>query len=209
MQLLTVPEKEARKVSLAAIRGGDAIRKKLALKYLVLGGDALCSLSTGLFFGGSITTTFEGRASGTPIVPKPPAGLTVADVRPLLADADPETAACAGYLLVLLDESDGMEPLLRQWREHGRGDDRWSRLVYRAIAVANDPRHVPVLREIYGKLQEYDMFRVLLDDPHYERPGDSQVPKTSARRGRRGALAIVQCSVRFHARHENASILSS
>ena len=63
----------------------------------------------------------------------------------------------AGYLLVLLDESDGMESLLRQWREHGRGDDRWSRLVYRAIAVADDPRHIPVLREIYGKLQAYEM----------------------------------------------------
>jgi len=33
----------------------------------------------------------------------------------------------------------------------------WKKLVYRAIAVVDDPKYIPVLREIYGKLDQYEM----------------------------------------------------
>ena len=44
------------------------------------------------------------------------------------ADADPEVAASAGYLLALLGEPDGMPPLLRYWREHAESPSDWDRL---------------------------------------------------------------------------------
>ncbi len=157
LQLITASDKEAQKISLAAIRGTDTARKELATKYLALGANELRSMSNGLYFQGSINFSSVSRTAGTPIVPKPPDGLMVEDVRPLLSDSDAEVAACAGYLLVLLGESDGMEPLLRYWRQHAESRDEWSKLVYRAIAVADDSQQIAVLREIYGKLQQYEM----------------------------------------------------
>ena len=97
------------------------------------------------------------RTSGQPIVPKPPVGLKVEDVRPLLGHAEPDVAACAGYLLVLLGDADGMAPLLRFWRQQRADYNEWTSLAYRAIAVADDPQYVPVLAEIYAKLKEYEV----------------------------------------------------
>ena len=94
------------------------------------------------------------RREGTPIVPRPPAGVAVEDVRPLAGDSDPEAAACAGYVLVLLGESDGMARLLQHWRQHEGGSDEWDKLVYRAIAVLDDPKYIPVLRQIHNKIAE-------------------------------------------------------
>ena len=45
------------------------------------------------------------------------------------------TAAYAGYLLCLLGEREGLDPLARYWRQHtDRRHDMWRKLVYRAIA---------------------------------------------------------------------------
>ena len=52
-------------------------------------------------------------------MPKPPEGLTLEDVRPLVGDANAEVAACAGYLMALLGDPAGMEPLVQYWRQHG------------------------------------------------------------------------------------------
>jgi len=91
-----------------------------------------------------------------PIVPDPPAGLSTDDVRSLMDNTDPVVAAHAGYLMALLGEPEGLHPLLRLWRE---GDGEWKLdcLVYRAIAMLNDPSQIQVLKEIYGRLDGYQM----------------------------------------------------
>jgi hypothetical protein len=64
---------------------------------------------------------------------------------------DPETAAYAGYLLALLGEPEGIEPLLRYWQS--QESDQGTRLVYRAIASLNDPQYLSHLREIYSQME--------------------------------------------------------
>ena len=59
--------------------------------------------------------------------------------------------------MALLGEPDGMDPLLRYWRQHDKDSNEWKRHVYRAIAALDDPKYVPVLREIYAALHEYEM----------------------------------------------------
>ncbi len=55
-------------------------------------------------------------ASSTPTLPK---GLKAETVRPLLKANDPETAALAGYVLVLRDDAAGLAPLLAASRRRG------------------------------------------------------------------------------------------
>jgi hypothetical protein len=157
VQLAALPATEARKVSLATLRGTDVFRIKPALKWLAEGSNAHSTLASELFpyidfdpmSGASVTT-------GVPIVPKAPIGLEAKDIRPFVNDADAEVAACAGYLLAVLGESEGVEPLVRYWQQHGKTTDNWSKMVYRAIAAVNDPKYIGVLQEIYAKLQGYE-----------------------------------------------------
>lgn len=91
-------------------------------------------------------------SASSPIEPKPPAGLKAEVVRPFLQDADAKSAACAGYLLALLGEADGLPTLIAYWREHGQAEEGCTRLVFRAIAALGDDAQIPILDEIYGQI---------------------------------------------------------
>ena len=114
----------------------------------------------------------EGRSvrSGTPIVPKPPEGLQVSQIVPLLDDSDPAVAAEAGYLLALMGEARGLEPLLRYAQQQGKSN---SSLATTGVPCDRRPgRFQPdsrCLRKIYAGLQPIRGLRVLLDDPHHDR----------------------------------------
>ena len=158
IELLTRSGPDARKLSLETMRGSNVARKRLAMIYLIHGARELWMLHDGIYLYNVLNSTvFSSSQSGTPIVPKPPEGLTLEDVRPLVGDANAEVAACAGYLMALLGDPGGIEPLLQYWRQHGDNSSEWKKLVYRAIAVTDDPKYIPVLREIYGKLEQYEM----------------------------------------------------
>ena len=158
IQLMTQPSREAKKASLASLKGKDSIRKKLALRYLVQGPNGLRSLQSGFYLYLDMeSVVYTTSSSGTPIVPKPIEGVAADDVHPLIGDSDPEVAAMAGYLLALLGDPDGLEPLVRYWRQRTETYSEWKKYVYRAIAVIDDPKYIPVLREIYGKLQQYEV----------------------------------------------------
>jgi hypothetical protein len=47
-----------------------------------------------------------------------------------------------------------MPQLLRYWHKKGKENASLSRLVYRAVAVLDDPKYLPVLRQIYGMTPE-------------------------------------------------------
>ncbi|MEN6459160.1 MAG: HEAT repeat domain-containing protein [Thermoguttaceae bacterium] len=156
VQLLVKPDADARRLALAALKSGQAKRHAIALRYLANGSSALRRLPSGLQLFWATTQYWSSNSDGKPIVPEVPAGVKLEHVRPFLHDPDSETAASAGYLAVLLGDNEGMEPLLRQWRSDQSGSDTWVRPVYRAIAVADDPKYIPVLRDIFAKLQTYE-----------------------------------------------------
>ena len=87
----------------------------------------------------------------------PPRGLKPESVRPLLQDSDPRIGAHAGYLLTLFGEAEGLPFLLRYWREHPEERSDIEKPVYRAIAALNDATKIGVLKEIYGRLREYEV----------------------------------------------------
>ncbi|MGD0517897.1 MAG: HEAT repeat domain-containing protein [Thermoguttaceae bacterium] len=160
VHLCVQPKKDAVQTAIAAMETKKAGRKKIALKYLVHGPTALRSLNNGLFLYGSFdSSNVVVYGSDKLIVPKPPEGLEAGQIRPLLADSDPEIAASAGYLLALMDQPDGMDALLKYWNWKGQPKkyNPWSRLVYRAIAVSDDPKYLPVLKEIYANLEQYEV----------------------------------------------------
>jgi HEAT repeat protein/thioredoxin-related protein len=158
IRLCSQPQKEAVQTAVAAIESDNAGRKKIALIFLVHGADNLRSLSNGLFLYGSImSTNVVVYGSNQLIVPKPPNGLKVEDVRPLLAEHDMDVAASAGYLLALFGEQDGMEALLKLWKQQPKKYNQWSRMTYRAIAALDDPKYVPVLKEIYANLEQNEV----------------------------------------------------
>ena len=92
-----------------------------------------------------------------PIVPKPPEGLKVSQLLPLLDDPDPAVAADAGYLLALAGEARGLEPLLRNAQQKGASDSSLQRLAYRAIAALDESNQIPLLRKIYAGLKQYEV----------------------------------------------------
>jgi hypothetical protein len=155
VMLVAAPPKEAAGAAAAALSGKDSARQKLALRYFVYGPEVLSSIRDTI----SVSSRSEGRTirSGVPIVPKPPEGLKVNQILPLLDDSDPAVAAEAGYLLALMGESRGLEPLLRYAQQQGKSDSQVQRLAYRAIAVLDDSNQIPLLRKIYAGLSQYEV----------------------------------------------------
>ncbi len=153
----TLPEQEAVQMAIAALNADDASRRQLALTRLVEGAGHLGVLRDVLHVGFEIEEMSFSYGEGAPILPEPPPGLQVEQVRPLIDDPDPKIAAYAGYLLTLLGEKEGLDPLLRYWRGQDGDDDRVSRLVYRAVAVLDDSRQIIVLEEIYDRLDRWEM----------------------------------------------------
>ncbi len=157
VQLLTQSETEATQAALAELRAAAMPRKKIALAYLAQGPkDFRSAASSRHWWFMNLGSSYSGT-SNQPIVPEPPRGLKPADVRGLVKDADAETAAYAGYLAVLLGDREGIAPLLKYWRAEKRNSEQVTRLVYRAIAVLDDPGYISVLRDIFAKLDKYDL----------------------------------------------------
>jgi HEAT repeat protein len=145
-------KKKATARAVAALAAPEKPRREAALEYLVFGPSYRLSSVRGL----SINTSREGevRTSGQPLVFTPPEGLKPEPLRPLLADPQPSVAAGAGYLLALLGEADGLDVLLRRYKDLKQADSDWTHLVVRAIATLDDSSRINVLREIYAEMEK-------------------------------------------------------
>jgi hypothetical protein len=159
IMLLTQPEMTTRvEAAVAALNQNDPTRSRIALKYLAGGVNSLGMLRERMFLAMTIVNQEpESRGSGQPIIPRPPKGLKLDDVRPLMDDSDEEIVAYAAYLMALMNDASGMDSLVDYWRQTGRQNSSIGRFVYRAAAVLDDPKYVPVLREIYGQMQDYQI----------------------------------------------------
>ena len=90
-----------------------------------------------------------------------PKGVAPDDLRPFLRDPDPELAAYAGYVLALLGQTDGLPPLLAQWRSRRDQAALWDSLVERAVAALDDAGQVSVLETIYESFdREHETYRI-------------------------------------------------
>ena len=47
--------------------------------------------------------------------------------------------------------------MLAYWQDKAKDDESVTKLVYRSIAILDDSSRIGVLREIYAKLDRYDM----------------------------------------------------
>jgi hypothetical protein len=141
------------------MQGDNLDRRRVALAYLATGATALGRLPSGfsVHVGGEESRVYYSSGDDTPSVPKPPAGVTVEQVRPMVTDADPQVAACAGYILALFGEPEGLEPVMKYWRERSlnKPDSEVDQLAYRAIAVLDDDKHYDVLRQIASRIDQH------------------------------------------------------
>jgi hypothetical protein len=142
-------EDEARKA--AAEKLADEVLRKPALVYLVHGEEALHTAYDQSEFS-YLPTPDLGNPQ--PIEVKAPEGVASETVRPLISDPDPQTAALAGYLLATLKEESGLPPLVAYWRAQPASEAIWQRAVYRAVSALDNPRHLPLLEEIYAALDD-------------------------------------------------------
>ncbi len=158
LQIMLLGQSEAQAVETAAtaLASPDDHVRGTALLYLARGKTQLDKLrgvlSLHIFSEAEAAFLDFASSGGQPISPQAPQGLTVDNVRPLLRSGDATTRAHAGYLLALLKQPEGLEPLVEHWRENARQDSTWRRQVYRAIAALNDDEHTPILEEIYKDL---------------------------------------------------------
>jgi hypothetical protein len=157
--LAALPEVERAEAAVAAMQGDDSNRRRIAIKYLAIGADALDDLSNGfsLHVVEKSNRSIYSSSSNKAIVPEPPKHVTAEQVRPLISDDDPQVAAYAGYVLALLGEPEGLEPLLKYWRERSqkKPDAATDRLVYRAIAALDEGEHVGLLQQIMLRIDQH------------------------------------------------------
>lgn len=152
--LAIIPAGEGTKEALAQLGDHTTGLSDVALNYLTGGASAVKVLRDGRFHMDLYGEFSEPHAasSGQPIVPEPPAELTAEPLLPVLSSNNRRAAAQAGYLLALLERPEGLPPLIEYWRSQAQDDVVWMRLVYRAIARIDDGSQLPLLKEIYARL---------------------------------------------------------
>lgn len=154
--LLAESDKDAQQTAVNAIVNPNPEIARRALSYLTMGKESLASLQEGAItldrgLSFSSYNRFQSSDNKLPL-PEAPEGLNAAQLQPLRNSADPEIAARAAYLLVLLGHPDALDSLIDYWRRHAKEDSRWTRLVYQAIAYLDDASRVELLQEIFEQI---------------------------------------------------------
>lgn len=157
--LAVAPSEQQTEMAQAALAGDQPKWQRLALIALVGERDQELQYLYDYSFHlpGSDSTGIYIESRGGPIIPTPPPGIAVEDVRPLIASTDAKTRAYAGYVLAVLGEMDGLQPLIDYWSDDNKNDRDIRKLVYRAIAKLNAADRIDVLREIQGTIPEFDI----------------------------------------------------
>lgn len=135
----------------------DPMIRKVALIYLARGQQSPAYFDGGLAWfayphGGYRSFSFSYLDEQT-TSPELPRELKPELLRPLLSEPDQNSAAYAGYLLALLGERDGLDHLLKYYRQSATSTDDWVCLLSSAIAAIDDDSQVPLLEEIYNRFE--------------------------------------------------------
>jgi HEAT repeat protein len=159
IRLLAGTKADATKAAVAALSSPLASFRGVGVRYLATGADDLQYLRDEIYlsFNNPEIERSVYITQNTPIDLSPPRGVTVEMIKPLLGDRDPVTAADAAYLLALLGDRAGLDVLTAQWRA-SKENERYRRLLYRAIAALRDEDLAPLLEEIYASYERADYY---------------------------------------------------
>ena len=133
--LLQSQQPAATAAAVSALGDKDAVIRVLALRYLAEGAENLGEMPGISWLQYSVSyVSSQTVESGQPVVIESPAGLTADQLKTFVRGDDQETAALAGYLLCLLHDKSGLDPLLKfcvrqehRTRRHGMEPARLSR----------------------------------------------------------------------------------
>ncbi len=154
LQLASLDAPGAERLAAGQLGAENPATCKLAARYLTLGAEAVQHFHKGIYLH-SFGRVYHSYRNGVAIEVSAPKGVTEEKVRPLLTNADPDVAACGGYLLATLGQDDGLDRLIDMWRAKGKSGN-WHQPLYRAIAALDDDTRTPLLAEIYKQLNDWD-----------------------------------------------------
>ena len=84
-------------------------------------------------------------------VPRPPAGLKMTHIQPMLEEKDPQTRAFAIYFAILLGNDLPMTPIIDEW-SRDKKNESVAMLVVDLVSVRDEDQFVPLLSEIFDLL---------------------------------------------------------
>jgi len=157
--LLSQANPENRHTAIEALSDPSVDIRKIALHFLTIGKRRLNKQYASGFHLYPLIVDRKMHSDigpGKPVQIEIPQDLSVESLKAMLKDPDPQIAAYAGYLLVLLGKDYGLEPLIRYWKEQAYHHPVWIRLAYRAMSLLGDDAHMPVLEEIYNNFDKDD-----------------------------------------------------
>lgn len=157
--LLSRSPEESIAIAVSCLQQDEDSLRQTALRFLADGRSLFSGMHQGaitLHVANPALLDALKRTPGQVIRPAPPPGLSVETIAPLTRHPDAQTRARAGYLLALLGDETGLPLLVDHWHREQRGDEAWTRLVYRAVVALNHDASLPLLESIYERFDPDD-----------------------------------------------------
>ncbi|WP_417847177.1 HEAT repeat domain-containing protein [Thalassoglobus sp.] len=146
----------ARKRSYSLLESEEELFAETALAYLALEKDGVASLSGGVVIYSYNTDDDDySYEEPKPIVPEAPEELSLEQLEKFTESSNPQVLAQVGYFQTLLGETAYLPALIAVW-EGNTQDERYRRLLYRALARVNDPQYFSILEQIYTQIQSQE-----------------------------------------------------
>ncbi len=161
--LLCQDKSKALNESLNVLEHPDVAIRRLALQCVAQEGGIEPSIGNGIYINSRVNEYNEYMVvrngdRGKVIRVEPIAGVDPAKIQPFLSDTEPETRGYAAYILATHKDGSHIDEIAKFWRERGKYDQSWKRMLWRAIAAADADDKTPVLEELYAALGKSDYF---------------------------------------------------
>ena len=149
------PPREAAERAAKALMSHDAIAALPSLTYLALGEDHVLKNDDGTFHMKVEADVIHLRQFSQESPPWIPTKLKAADIRPFLQHEFVDVRAQAASVLAMLGDTSQIELIVQRWRRADQNNSAaWRKLVYYAIADADDAKYFPILDEIYQAISQ-------------------------------------------------------
>jgi len=155
IQLTTETKLKAEKTAVAAMQSEVPEIRRRAIRFLVLGAEKMYYIGkSGLYTDVHDSHTRKSSEWATSLIEiKPPNDLTQEAVQAIADESEElKLSAFAGYLLALFGDDSGLEDLIK-FHKSLDPDETLDRLLFRAIAAVNATTKVPLLEEIYARME--------------------------------------------------------
>lgn len=153
--LLSLPEKQANSLSIEVLQEPDGIFAPVGIRYLTTGLSPFRSFADGQFPLSDRAVRNRPNSDR-----KFPEGLTPDRLQPITSNADEEVAAGAAYLMARAGDYSKLSKVTDYWLKNRESNDIWTKMTYEAIAASDDPQYVPVLQDIFRRLQKSEPYLI-------------------------------------------------